>query len=108
MAKHFGMNLQYRSLSGTYETLVLDELLQIVHHSLSGNTYIHPDSLHLLEPKEDDIGFDGSNYGSVYKLGRIFYVAVLFSEHNGEKVERIIQRNGIAFMWPQCEERVAA
>jgi hypothetical protein len=60
--------------------------------------YIHSDSLHLLEPKPDDLVqwliTDGS--GKPFKG----FGAVSYYEGYG-KIERIIERNGIPFMWPE-------
>lgn len=59
-----------------------------------GKIYIHPDSLHLLEPQNGDIG----NCGEAYDKGRW---------HSGAGMScgepEIISRNGIPFMWPEEE-----
>ncbi len=61
--------------------------------------YIHPESLHLLEPKDDDMDDNGRDL-TINEYG-------IFSSYKGWAHGRfdgkIIQRNGIAFMWPECE-----
>lgn len=63
--------------------------------------YIHPDSIHLLEPQENDltkiIHADGetASYCKVYDLQD--------DRDWLSDVVQIIQRNGIPFMWPECE-----
>jgi hypothetical protein len=54
MSRQFSMKLKYRSLSGIYHDLPVDELLQLVRHSLSRNIYINPDSHDLLNPEIGD------------------------------------------------------
>lgn len=81
-------------------------------------SYIHPDSMHLLEPKERDLvdgwagrigfveeredeeditdGFTINVHGGSWECPR---------ESQGRTLQyEIIQRNGIAFHWPESEE----
>ena len=69
-----------------------------------GPLYIHPDSLHLLEPKDGDL-VDGVRVGHVYETdGKTLNV-----DANGGDWEMaadcvtILQRNGIPFMRPEVE-----
>lgn len=57
-----------------------------------GRYYIHPDSLHLLEPLSGDFIIREDNAQPHRWTGR------------GVGVRKIIQRNGIPFMWPEVEE----
>lgn len=57
--------------------------------------YIHPDSLHLLEPQKDDgIEFESDTEQYLYFWG---------AGHGLNELEKIIQRNGIPFHWPKSE-----
>lgn len=83
--------------------------------NLAGDGTIYygaPDSLHLLEPQvgdvcysdslqgEMDVGIIGiSNAGKPYVCW-VHYGQDIAVDYNGEK---IIQRNGIAFHWPESE-----
>lgn len=63
--------------------------------------YIHPDSLHLLEPQDGDLILTTDRGGTK----ALFFV----DEHTFDFIKRcktfnIIQRNGIPFMWPESEE----
>lgn len=75
--------------------------------------YIHPDSLHLLEPQFGDIGVNNDGCVGVYRITYYrkgdaeklmpeinqpagFYADVAFIGK-----AKITQRKGIAFMWPQ-------
>lgn len=67
--------------------------------------YIHPDSLHLLEPKVGDVISGLAGGGKLYN--RIIQEVVEGAEENAaaliSKGCAIIQRNGIAFIWPESE-----
>lgn len=65
-----------------------------------GKLYIHPDSLHLLEPMDDDKGVDDSP-DQCEHMGR--WVKANDCRPVIDKV-RIDKRNGVAFMWPEKEE----
>lgn len=61
-----------------------------------GKYYIHPDSLHLLEPMVGDlVGYAGpeANDFDVYS----------HDDWHGCPLKKIIQRNVIPFMWPESE-----
>jgi hypothetical protein len=72
--------------------------------------YIHPDSLHLLEPQVGDLIKQwGSQAGvPIYDIGAMNGKPCYFMPNNSfnylSSMERIIQRNGIAFHWPESEE----
>lgn len=89
MAKHFGMKFE------GYDEIEIDmgEILSaaLKPHDVRIN-YIVPsifiirlDSLHLLEPQEGDLVDDNTLYTRPI-------------------IRKIIQRTGIAFMWPKIEE----
>lgn len=65
--------------------------------------YIHPDSLNLLEPQPHDIvetereGLGGKFIAYEYHQLSLDVLGYRLP------VKRIIQRNGIAFMWPEQE-----
>ncbi len=102
MAKNFGMNFWDADTGITvsrYDGGLYDECL----------FNIHPDSLHLLEPQEDDLGIgvdDGA--GRIYVVfnrGRWEWVnsTTYQSAPKQFKLERIIQRDGKPFHWPKSE-----
>lgn len=71
--------------------------------------YIHPDSLHLLEPQVGDIfinvGSDLLNgvtrWESPQKMDK--GCLEIHNKYSKDTLAKIIQRNGIAFMWPEVE-----
>lgn len=61
--------------------------------------FVHKDSIHLFEPKNGDIG-DIEGWGPVtFSRDRWISGGIVIS--NG--IYKIIQRNGIAFMWPETD-----
>jgi hypothetical protein len=91
-----------------------------------GNHYIHPNSLHLLEPQIGDVYYNSCNgsYHEVTEKGPPKYVAGSCEIHwrysgckpdditlstatgwwnAGDTHDRIIQRGGILFHWPESE-----
>lgn len=113
MAKHFGMEfhgengqLEINSDEGSTWFCELCDL----GHKYMGPFYIHPDSLHLLEPQEEDIGIDaegalcnGCKDGWYYENAK----AEEYGDFEPTLPVTIIQRNGKAFMWPQSEQEPA-
>ncbi|WP_435008031.1 hypothetical protein P12x_005298 [Tundrisphaera lichenicola] len=106
MAKHFGMQLQYiehYSDDSWYAKICHEKIVDIAakygfdSYELK-EIHIHPDSLHLLEPQEGDY-VDLHPNGLLIHNGAEFNDAFLKRESNW----RIIQRNGIAFHWPESE-----
>ncbi|MCE9567638.1 MAG: hypothetical protein K8U57_37025 [Planctomycetes bacterium] len=110
MAKHFGMEFI------TKDGLITRCVLPLVDGLKTGDCYyIHPGSLHLLEPKNGDLcrtsGFERiGNSGSQYN--EYDFTDVAFDFGYGPIIERdgcgyspteIIQRDGKPFHWPQQE-----
>lgn len=63
-------------------------------HFTNNKWIIHPDSLHLLEPKAGDlVQFGVDNYGMWRDLGHQY--------HPSFSGIPIIQRDGIPFIWPE-------
>jgi hypothetical protein len=60
--------------------------------------YIHPDSLHLLDPKVGDLAWWSMKDGG----GCLCEATPMLITQGG--VRSIIQRKGVAFMWPESEE----
>lgn len=113
MAKHFGVKFSAYPLSPRVDAFNIkpyfdkngDLCFCLIsqegkHQLFHDKLYIHPDSLHLLEPQVGDL--------TMYKFieqGGCVITPAWFSEHlRKEQVESIIQRNGIAFMWPEVEK----
>lgn len=96
MAKHFGM--RFSGWDAEYvlsDFFCLDDGYEISERECS--YYIHPDSLHLLEPKDGDLlEWD-------YGAGVVGYKGGCGEGQFGDRVRSIIQRNGIPFMWPETE-----
>lgn len=69
----------------------------IITYATDGKYYIHPDSLHLLEPQAGDMDSNGSRFYENYWLNDA-------GTYDHSPSCKIIQRNGIAFMWPEREE----
>lgn len=117
MAKHFGM--QYVSpINATFDWSKANS-----YSSRNGNwmipgdrLIIHPASLKLLEPMVGDIGIndDGrtGSYRAAYErrsdkiemMPEISVPAGFYERLAAIGEARIIQRNGIAFMWPEVGE----
>lgn len=81
-----------------------------INPSLMGfKFYIHPDSLHLLEPQVGDIfmniGSDPLNGVEIWESPQIMDKGCLNIHNKYQKnhLPKIIQRNSIAFMWPKSE-----
>jgi len=60
--------------------------------------YVHPNSLSLLEPQQKDIAWWNMEGGGRC-LGKADYLLI-----KQDGLHSIIQRNGEAFHWPECEE----
>lgn len=67
---------------------------------VAGKLYIHPDSLHLLEPRKGDVcqGISGWDDECFVMKGDGD------KDHLSKVGAVIIQRNGVSFMWPESEE----
>jgi hypothetical protein len=93
MAKYFGMKFQYYSLGREFYDLPDLEILSATRlQHIPLKTYIHPNSLHLLEPQVGDlVKWKGGDYRKPDP------------NFDSNFIERIIERNGIPFMQPQKE-----
>lgn len=131
MAKHFGMSFESPCVAGldycrdTGKLIPSKELdtISIVKDIFDfepadglvtldpqDKYYIHPDSLHLLEPKVRDIAWMGDDVGYLRQgqytdgSGKHWYIAYPDGSGGGTGEEpRIVQRNNIAFHWPESE-----
>jgi hypothetical protein len=92
MAKHFGMEFETNLYISDWCAAIVT---QMEFGSVQEKYYIHPDSLHLLEPQKNDIicirDGDSISYGK-------------WHSGNNTKDVRIIERNGSVFMWPKSED----
>lgn len=86
-----------------------DQKRVFAYHPSNEPVYIHPDSLHLLEPQKYDL----VDFGWVHPCGQSFHELTLlrtcfeaFCEKSSCDYDshRIIQRNGKPFHWPESEE----
>jgi hypothetical protein len=113
MAKHFGFRFTARRVghgqTGEYECMPDDWHFE-VHDSQTGKYYIHPGSLHLLEPKAGDWG-RGPYAGEVIGISESLITIHVPERHNGKShfcqprsEFKVTSRNGVAFMWPESEE----
>lgn len=106
MAKHFDFYI------GWYEEerwCKHSSVEDIVAHPMSAKLYIHPDSLPLLEPKCYDIieaigmgaGCPPNYYYMTYEN---FHSWNILNPNTPHTLYKIIQRNGLPFMWPEQEK----
>lgn len=110
MAKHFGMRFQalYCNEDDNRDLDTVDDILSSGH---SVDLSIHPDSLHLLEPKDGDIGIWSEKWSGHRDEGKFTYSAIGFYASNQPytsadyrpPMHTIIQRSGVAFHWPERE-----
>lgn len=100
MAKHFGVEFIDTSIMNWDKKLWKTRDLVRMRHN--GYYYIHPASIAILKPQVRDIWCDVTSCGKIYSDGRVTMDGVDQSLEYSD--EPIIQRNGIAFMWPECEE----
>jgi hypothetical protein len=124
MFKHFGMVLEcwhtqeeqdemsapaaYDFRDASVEDGGIDVWGDVIHADCR-RAYIHPDSLHLLEPQMGDLVWMEATHKSGMGVCRWAeflqgdfesYIESLASDYLSH---RIIQRNGIAFHWPERE-----
>ena len=107
MAKHFGMVFGSGSNKLTEPgdfTDTYENEYGCFPKNEADRHYIHPDSLHLLEPQVGDLcsflwwlmGSDkAAEHHKLYDGGHLAW-------------QRIIQRNGLAFHWPESDESTSA
>lgn len=118
MSKHFGMKFRCDWMDiGDQEPVYYDTdpltILQIPpeqRNHCQYKIYIHPDSLHMLHGQVGDwIETQTENYGKIYKDFKQVadvdedYVSIHRENDWAHGDYKIIQRNGIAFMWPEVE-----
>lgn len=118
MAKHFGMEFYAEPRPPCYpegDQVVWDGDLGALStrntvHPYEGRCYIRPNSRHILEPQEGDVGLgvDGLVYRYIVSIG----LWVTEGEFQGMPIEQkegvaIIHRNGMPFHWPKEEEHAA-
>lgn len=96
MAKHFGMQFtDMFEVAGIYASGKYRQNKDI----FDCNIYIRATSLHLLEPRVNDLVKS--------KTSRIACGLILDEQHCAKitmETHVIIQRDGIAFIWPESEE----
>lgn len=95
MAKYFGISFDGQSFE-YIATAYCDYRAEWFKEANPEKYYLTDDSLHLLEPQVGDMVFYPYNDAAVI-LGEFFPVPKV-----GTKL-KIIQRNGIPFMWPETE-----
>lgn len=118
MVKYYGMKLGQSDngySTGWKEWIAPMELDAFYQGLKISPAYIHPDSLHLLEPQEGDIlecsGFSWEDSTLGYAVKEVYGVAnkheyeylIPINNVTGTSNFRILQRNGLAFMWPSFE-----
>lgn len=118
MAKYFGIRLDYECSNMIMQNAAAQVYMALdVSQGGKGKFYIHPDSLGILEPQEGDlvqgdrdakfIGKDDIEY--IADSAWAFLVVIDSLPIDGEisiegaKKCKIIQRQGISFMWPEIE-----
>lgn len=126
MAKHYGMDFEiwrWDNCEWNFAAMhdrkkqrngvTMSVASKILQNRGANRFYIHPDSLHLLVLQKDDILITAANGVSapyaVAKVNDDNGAASLYSASNiklGMSMFdswKIIQRNGLAFMWPERE-----
>lgn len=103
MQRYFGMRLQ-ETYNGhaTYVEIPPAVIRSQSSHPSIQPAYVHPHSLHLLEPQPGDFGWDAENsFVACYSDG-CFCLSPI-GDYAVSPV-RIIQRDGKPFFWPEREE----
>jgi hypothetical protein len=113
MVRHHGMMLTTGRLSGDVIHVRCEQGAMVISHLAIFplfKAYIHPDSLHLLEPQVGDWG-RGPYAGEVIGVSENLVTIQVPERHNGKshfcqpKSEfKIVSRDGFAFMCPEVEE----
>ena len=112
MAKHFGMTFEFWHREYSYRP---DDLEYVVARFMRDGrverpVYVHPDSLHLLEPQIGDQGIDANECQCRYlddydPEGAWFIDGVPVTSFDRATLPvSIDKRNGIAFMFPESED----
>lgn len=106
MVKHHGMRFQVDD-GGTLNTIVVG--MEHLTQSVSGRFYIHPNSLHLLEPQAGDIYISQDTVCQIKELDRGIITEITVEwecrdRYPANKFDgKIIFRSGKAFHWPESE-----
>lgn len=96
MAKHFGMEFT-APVTGRIEP-------SDVGTAMFARGYVHPESLHLLEPRKGDLVEGCDPFGPHHQSG-IFQIEVShLARLDLTEANRILQRDGRPFHWPESEE----
>jgi hypothetical protein len=113
MAKQFGMTFQQRALvpRGPDGSIDGGDFFEChaawqdwqIDSPLHSRYFINPDSLHLLEPKIGDLVELHYLVSGTFHCVSVGAHMIHSLESDTETVNRIIQRNGVAFMWPESE-----
>lgn len=120
MAKHFGMKIYWISNGYEIQDYGWESIIPMDYDCVDGRRsedkyYIHPDSLHLLEPETGDVYevdqsevryIDRDGVERITKKSSPYadFMRVPSSGRTNGVFLRIIQRNGIPFHWPKCDE----
>ncbi len=109
MAKHHRMTMTAQLPSHTAHYLATQKLGNELHliqdylvSEANGPWHIHPDSLHLLKPQSGDLVYacpEDSGEGTFWRYELWGGDHVACSDY--WSIDKIIQRNGVAFMWPE-------
>lgn len=111
MAKHFGMRFtvdkdnEHPYFSGGFIGIMMSDgnrTLGSRPHHPDELLYIHPDSLHLLDHNAGDV-CECMIIDSKGSYNDMIFRPFVFEQIPDKSFNRIIQRNGIAFMWPEKE-----
>lgn len=104
MLRHHGMG--FNVSSGVAENIkhirIWDEITD--YYRPGNKFYIHPDSLHLLEPQVGDLVSVNNGQDAGIAFHQDFIDALKTNYTSFAHQVTIIQRNGIAFMWAEFEE----
>ena len=102
MAKQFGMRFVDKSCLPVSADPAMWYMAE--RHYLAGSLFIHPDSLHLLEPQRGDLIH--ANISSPHIMTMAPHCGyVTWGECVDPRTQyydcKIIQRNGLSFFWPE-------
>lgn len=112
MMKHHGFLLQDKETSDEVYDMTYDLMIEGDDFGKPlAKYYIHPDSVHLLEPQEGDISYMPINLPNIKPAIFIWNKETIeafkeLSKINGITnlcIGRIIMRNGLPFMWPETD-----
>lgn len=108
MAKYYGMRFEPISDIASIREFMWHGIGNFIGLWEEDRYYIHPDSLHLLEPKNCDLGTDGfdayryEHWDEASVPGR--WVLGRYGNASDPSAIRIVCRNGEAFHMPEVEE----